>query len=28
VTSADASEPRYHSPLRLDGPIDLTTYSK
>ena len=28
VTSADASEPRYHSPLRLNGPIDLTTYSK
>ena len=26
--SADESEPRYHSPLRLNAPIDLTTYSK
>lgn len=26
--SADASEPRLHQPLALDGPIDLTHYTK
>jgi len=24
---ADASEPRYHEPLRLDGPINLTQFT-